>query len=146
MWQGLARVLKREDLLTEPRFATNRDRLAHREILWPILDQAFLAHNADEWLPLLEAEEIPVGVVNTLDRVVSDPQIVHRNMVLSLEAAGGQRSRVMGNPIKFKDADSEGADYPRELGADTATVLRGVLQLSPEEIAALIRAKAIIAP
>jgi crotonobetainyl-CoA:carnitine CoA-transferase CaiB-like acyl-CoA transferase len=145
MWQGLARVLKREDLLSDPRFATNKERLAHREVLWPILDRAFVARSADEWLPLLEAEEIPVGVVNTLDRVVNDPQIRHRNMVMSLEGGAGQRARVMGNPIKFKDAAGEGADYPRELGADTAAVLSDVLRLSPDEIATLIRAKAIVA-
>jgi crotonobetainyl-CoA:carnitine CoA-transferase CaiB-like acyl-CoA transferase len=144
MWQGLARVLRREDLLSDPRFVTNTERLAHREALWPILDKAFLARSADEWLPLLEAEEIPVGVVNTLDRVVSDPQLVHRNMLLQLEGAEGQNARVMGNPIKFKDADRESADYPRDLGADTAEVLRDVLRLSAEEIANLIRGKAII--
>ncbi len=145
MWQGMARVLEREDLLADPRFATNKDRLAHREILWPILDNAFRTRNAGEWLPLLEAEEIPVGVVNTLDRVVSDPQIQHRDMVLSLERSDGMRSRVMGNPIKFKDADGEDEIYPRDLGADTATVLSEVLDLSRAEIATLIRAKAIIA-
>jgi len=145
MWQGLARVLKREDLLADPRFATNKDRLAHRETLWPILDEAFRGRTAIEWLPLLEAEEIPVGVVNTLDRVMSDPQILHRDMVLSLENADGTRSRVMGNPIKLKDAAGEGEIYPRDLGADTAAVLSDVLSLSSAEIANLMRAKAIIA-
>jgi CoA:oxalate CoA-transferase len=145
MWQGLARVLKREDLLADPRFAANKDRLAHRETLWPILDEAFRARNADEWLPLLEAEEIPVGVVNTLDRVVSDPQILHRDMVLNLENADGTRARVMGNPIKFSDADGESKSYPRDLGADTAAVLSEVLDLSNAEITDLIRVRAIIA-
>jgi crotonobetainyl-CoA:carnitine CoA-transferase CaiB-like acyl-CoA transferase len=145
MWQGLARALKREDLLADPRFATNKDRLAHREVLWPILDEAFRARPADEWLPLLEAEEIPVGVVNTLDRVVSDPQILHRDMVLNLESADGRRSGVMGNPIKFKDAAAEARNYPPDLGADTSAVLHEVLDLSRENIDELIRLKAIVA-
>ncbi len=83
--------------------------------------------------------------MNTLDRVVSDPQILHRDMVLSLKNAEGTRSRVIGNPIKFKDADGEGDSYPRDLGADTAAVLSEVLNLSSAEITDLIRAKAIIA-
>src|SRR6185436_2341619 len=57
MWQGLARVLKRKDLLAEARFTTNKERLLNKEALWPILDAAFRARNAEEWLPLLEAEE-----------------------------------------------------------------------------------------
>jgi len=145
MWQGLARALEREDLLVDPRFATNKDRLAHREVLWPILDEAFRARPADEWLPRLESEEIPVGVVNTLDRVVSDPQILHRDMVLNLESADGRRSGVMGNPIKFKDAEAEARIYPPDLGADTASVLREVLDMSRDDIDELIRLKAIVA-
>jgi crotonobetainyl-CoA:carnitine CoA-transferase CaiB-like acyl-CoA transferase len=144
MWQGLARALGREELIADPRFATNKDRLANREALWPILDDAFLERNAHEWLPLLEAEEIPVGVVNTLDRVVSDPQLLHRNMVLQLESTDGKRASVIGNPIKFRDSEAESADYPRDLGADTAAVLDDVLNLSPREIADLFRVKAIV--
>lgn len=145
MWQALARVLGRENLLADPRLTTNKERLAHREVLWPILDEAFRTRNADEWLPLLEAEEIPVGVVNTLDRVVSDPQIRHRDMVLHLEAKDGRTSGVMGNPIKFNDADAERRTYPPDLGADTLAVLREILNLSNEEIGELIGLKAIIA-
>jgi crotonobetainyl-CoA:carnitine CoA-transferase CaiB-like acyl-CoA transferase len=132
-------------LLADSRFATNTERLKNREVLWPILDEAFRARNADEWIPLLEAEEIPVGVVNTLDRVVSDPQIRHRNMVLELESDDGRRAGVMGNPIKFSDSAAEEKNYPRALGADTAAVLGELLNLSDTDIAELIRVKAIVA-
>jgi CoA:oxalate CoA-transferase len=145
MWQGLARALRHEEWLSDPRFITNKERLANKKVLWPMLDEAFRARRADEWIPILEHEEIPVGVVNTLDRVMRDPQIVHRNMVVELESADGRKASVAGNPMKFKDTASEPRDYPRALGADTAAVLKEVLDLSPDEIAALIRSKAIVA-
>jgi crotonobetainyl-CoA:carnitine CoA-transferase CaiB-like acyl-CoA transferase len=66
-------------------------------------------------------------------------------MVLQLEGAGGRRSGVMGNPIKFKDADEEERRYPPDLGADTRAVLSEALNLSNEEIVELIRLKAIVA-
>ena len=66
-------------------------------------------------------------------------------MVLNLEAADGRRSSVMGNPIKFSDAEAEGTTYPPDLGADTSAVLREVLDLSRDDIAELIRLKAIVA-
>jgi CoA:oxalate CoA-transferase len=143
MWQGLARALGREDLSSDPRFATNKERLENKHALWPILEREFLKRTADEWIPLLEAEEIPVGVVNTLDRVMKDPQILHRDMVLDLESPDGERTSVTGNPMKFSDALPEERTYPRALGADTAAVLREVLNLSPGAIADLVRAKAI---
>ena len=145
MWQGLARGLGHEEWLADARFTTNKERLANKQILWPLLEEAFRTRNADEWIPILEREEIPVGVVNTLDRVMKDPQILHRNMVLSLESTDGRHARVAGNPIKLKDTTSEETNYPRALGADTAAVLKDVLELSPDEILELTRSKTIIA-
>jgi len=145
MWQGLARALGHEEWLTDLRFTTNSDRLKHKHALWPMLEEAFRTRAADEWIPILEAEEIPVGVVNTLDRVMEDPQIRHRNMVLDLEDGDGKKASVTGNPMKFKDTAPEAQAYPRALGADTAAVLKDVLDLSPDEIAELLRDKAIIA-
>ena len=103
------------------------------------------ARAADEWIPILEAEEIPVGVVNTLDRVMKDPQLRHRNMVLDLQNSDGRKASVTGNPMKFQDTAAEARTYPRALGADTAAVLKDVLDLSPDEIAELLRVKAIMA-
>jgi crotonobetainyl-CoA:carnitine CoA-transferase CaiB-like acyl-CoA transferase len=145
MWQGLARALGHQEWLADPRFITNKERLANKQALWPMLEAAFRARNADEWLPILEAEEIPVGVVNTLDRVMRDPQIRHRNMVLELESEDGRKARVTGNPMKFRDTAPEATIYPHALGADTAAVLKDVLELTQEEIAELVRAKAVIA-
>jgi crotonobetainyl-CoA:carnitine CoA-transferase CaiB-like acyl-CoA transferase len=145
MWQGLARALGHPEWLVVSRFTTNSDRLKHKQALWPMLEEAFRARPADEWIPILEAEEIPVGVVNTLDRVMKDPQIRHRNMVLDLQNDDGRKASVTGNPMKFKHSGAEARAYPRGLGADTAVVLKDVLDLSPQEIAELLRAKAIIA-
>jgi len=145
MWQALARALGHAEWLDDPRFLTNKERLANKAALVPMLEKAFRARNADEWIALLERDEIAVGVVNTLDRVVADPQIRHRNMVLNLAAEDGRTARVTGNPIKFKDCTAEERNYPHGLGADTAAVLKDVLDLSREEIAELVRSKAVIA-
>jgi crotonobetainyl-CoA:carnitine CoA-transferase CaiB-like acyl-CoA transferase len=145
MWQGLARALGHEEWLSDSRFTTNKERLANKAVLVPMLEEAFRARNADEWVTLLEREEVPVGVVNTLDRVITDPQIRHRNMVLDLQSEDGRRASVTGNPMKFKDTPPEETNYPGALGADTATVLKDVLDLSPAEIAELVETKAIIA-
>ena len=145
MWQGLARALGHDEWLADARFTTNSDRLKHKHTLWPMLETAFRARAADEWIPILEAEEIPVGVVNTLDRAMNDPQIRHRDMVLDLKSLDGRKASVTGNPMKFKDTAPEAQGYPRGLGADTAAVLKDVLDLSSHEIAELLRAKAVIA-
>lgn len=145
MWQGVARALGRTELISDPRFATNADRLKNKELLWPILEESFRTRNAADWIPMLEAEEIPVGIVNPLDRAMNDPQVLHRDMVLALKDEDGTQIRVTGNPMKFSDTPPEEKNYPRALGADTASVLAELLGVSEAEIAALASAKAITA-
>jgi CoA:oxalate CoA-transferase len=145
MWQGVARVLGLEKLISDPRFLTNAERLQNKDALWPMLEEAFRTRNAEEWIPLLEAEEIPVGVVNPLDRAMKDPQVLHRQMVLDLEGDYGARAQVVGNPMKFSDTPPEKRNFPRGLGADTAAVLKDVLDLSDDQIKDLLDAKVVLA-
>lgn len=145
MWEGLCRVLGLNALVADPKFRTNQDRYANRFELWPILESAF-QRSAGEWVRLLEAEGIPVAVVNTLDRVMADEQIRHRGMVVELSAADGRRARVMGNPMHFEDARPVENTFPPALGEDTAEVLRTVIGVSDAQIADLVRAGSIWAP
>ena len=77
-------------------------------------------------------------MVNTLDRVVSDPQITARGMVASLEAADGRRPRVIGDPLRLARRDRRPARYPPALGEDSRTVLAEVLGLGADEIETLV--------
>jgi crotonobetainyl-CoA:carnitine CoA-transferase CaiB-like acyl-CoA transferase len=92
---------------------------------------------------LLEREEIPVGVVNTLDRAMNDPQLRHRDMIVDLADGDGRSVRVTGNPIKYESSPAEPRHYPPALGANTASVLRELLDLGPDEVARLLHEKAI---
>jgi CoA:oxalate CoA-transferase len=147
MWQGLARALGHPEWLIDPRFLSNAERLTNRHVLWPLFEQAFRKRRADEWIPVLEREEIPVGVVNTLDRVMNDPQLRHRDMVIELGDSADHSVSVAGNPIKFAESPPESRRYPPALGADTTTLLKELLDLGTDEISELVRCKAImIAP
>ncbi len=145
MWQGLCRVLSLPQLADDPKFATDRARYQNRVELWPILEAAFLKCSAAEWVPLLEKESIPVGVVNTLDRVMIDPQIQHRGMVMNVAAPDGRRARVMGNPMIFAEAEAAQTCFPPALGENTIEVLRDVLGITDDEIAEFVRAGAVFA-
>lgn len=144
MWAGLCRVLGHPELPDDPRFKTGQLRHDNRIELWSILEKAFLQRPADEWVPLLEKEEIPVGVVNTLDRVMADPQIKARNMVMDLTASDGRKIRVMGNPIHFEEAAPGEPVYPPAAGENSADVLSSVLGLNADEIAGLIERKIVV--
>lgn len=143
MWRGMCNAIGQPALAEEPRFATGAQRYNNRHALWDILDAAFASRTADEWVPLLEREEVPVGVVNTLDRVVKDAQVEHRGMVAEVANAAGQKVRVIGNPLFFGDSAQAEPTFPPTLGQDTAAVLRDLLDLTDAEIAAAVAAGAV---
>ena len=101
MWQGLCDVLEIVDLKKDARFILNEDRYKNRHELWPILEGAFMMYEADHWVPRLLEAGIPVGEINSLDKALSNPQIVEREMVLPLSNEDGDEIKVAGNPLNY---------------------------------------------
>ncbi len=124
MWREMARVLGCADLLTDPRYASNADRFQHREALWAVLDAAFLARPAREWVERLLAVNVPAGLVNTLDAALSSEHAGARGMVMPLtdEQDPARQIRVAGNPIRFEGEPAAPSRFPPWLGQHTAEV------------------------
>lgn len=143
MWQGLCDVLGIPDMKEDSRFILNEDRYANREELWPILEGAFMQHPAEYWVPRLLEAAIPVGEINNLEKALSNPQILARDMVLGLSNEDGAEIRVAGNPVKMSRTPKEAHSYPPKLGGQTAEILGDVLGADDAEIARLIETGAV---
>jgi CoA:oxalate CoA-transferase len=143
MWQQMARLLGVPELIDDPRFLSNRERLANCADLLPLLVAAFEARPAQAWMDAFLEAGIPAGVVNTLDLALSNPQVLHRDMVLNLEDDAGHQVRVVGNPIKFDSKDATPRHYPPRLGQDTSAVLQDILGLSDADIDRLVASGAV---
>ncbi|MGP6173676.1 CaiB/BaiF CoA transferase family protein [Corynebacterium sp. A21] len=138
MWRAMAEVLGHAELVEDPRFLRNSDRLRNKEALWAIIEPAFLAKPAQEWVALFNQAGIPVGMVNDLDLALSNPQVLHRNMVVELEGENGATVKTLGNPIKLSRSPRTADTFPPTLGEHTGEILRDVLQKSSAEIDELI--------
>jgi formyl-CoA transferase/CoA:oxalate CoA-transferase len=123
-WSQFCNVLGRPDLVEDPRFASNRERHAHRHELIPILEGIFATRTGEEWLKDLRAEGIPSGPIHTVDRVLSDPQVLHRGMVVEVDHPVCGQFKVVGNPVKASPWDGERLRPPPTLGQHTEEVLR----------------------
>jgi crotonobetainyl-CoA:carnitine CoA-transferase CaiB-like acyl-CoA transferase len=123
-WSQFCNVIGRPDLVEDPRFATNRERHAHRHELIPILEGIFVTRTGEEWLKDLRAEGIPSGPIHTVDRVLSDPQVLHRGMVVEMDHPVCGPLKVVGTPVKALPADGETLRPPPALGQHTEEVLR----------------------
>jgi len=117
------RVLGQAELAEDARFATNRQRVKHRQQLIPLLEKLFRRKTTAEWRRLLDAEQVPCGPINSIDQVFQDPQVLARGMRLDLpHPLAGQVPQV-ANPVKFSRTPIEYQGAPPLLGADTAAVL-----------------------
>jgi itaconate CoA-transferase len=129
-WRVLCQdVLGRPDLLADPRFSTNEDRVAERTELEPLLEQAFAERPAAEWLERLEAARIPCGAVNDVRAVVEHPQLAHNGLVVDVGSPAGPIPAV-GSPF-LVDGERPPSGAVPALGEHTAEVLRE-LGLEPQ--------------
>lgn len=132
-WPRIARVVGEDWMIDEPRFATAEGRLEHKEEINQTIEKALGKATAESWLELFRVEDIPGDLVKTLDEVVEDPQVVARNMVISLKHPNGEL-KMVGNPIKMESIDEEGFQPPPLMGQHTLEVLSSLLGYSEKKV------------
>jgi crotonobetainyl-CoA:carnitine CoA-transferase CaiB-like acyl-CoA transferase len=143
MWKGLCTALDREALVQDPRFLTGALRLSNREALWPLLEEAFRARSAADWIEPLQREGVPVALIKNVPEALNDARGAGRGMVMPLRDADGDTIEVVGNPIKFSGEVEPAASYPPRLGADNGRVLADWLRMQPEEVENLAKSGAL---
>src|SRR4051794_6156723 len=87
----------------EERFASNPQRVAHRDELVERIETLFAEQPAEHWLELLAGAGVPAGKVRTLDDVYSWDQTLSQGLLLSVEHATQGEVRLPGSPIRFED-------------------------------------------
>ncbi len=135
-WGGFCRAIRRPELAADARFATNRDRVRHRDALMVILEEVLVEAGTNEWVEALRGADVPCGAVNTVDQVLSDPYVEGNGLVRDLDRASG-RVRVIGSPLRFEGGPLP-ATPPPALGEHTDAVLSDA-GLNPATIAELRR-------
>ena len=130
-FRRLCERLQRDDLATDPRFASNTQRLAHRDALRAELEREFEHRDADALCADLMRHGVPAGPVNTVPQALTHPHTAHRAMVAE---AGG--SRVLGVPVKLSRTPGAIGEAAPSFAAHTDAVLAGA-GCTPAEIAAL---------
>ncbi|MCE7860792.1 MAG: CoA transferase [Chloroflexi bacterium CFX2] len=136
-WGILCDVLNRPEWKTDSRFETNRRRVENRSILAEELNKIFSRQNADHWLEQLVKAGLPCGRINTVPEVFDLPHARARDMILESEHASAGTLKLPGFPYKFSSTPAAIQKPPPMLGEHTEEVLKGLLNFSAEDVAAL---------
>lgn len=136
-FRRLCEAMGREDLRDDPRFATNPQRIAHRDALIPLLAETLAQRTTGEWLDILKPSGVPVSPINDVPTILNDPHVLARGMVQTIAGVTllGPVAKLGATPATIRAA-------PPALGEHTDEILRD-LGFDAQHIAAL-RAEGVV--
>ena len=125
-----------EQLIYDPKFKTNADRVSNREFVTNTLNEITKRHTSSWWLTELEKQKIGCGPINTLSEVFSDPHVKAREMIVEMDhtKTGKAPLRLIANPIKMQETPPSYRLSPPLLGEHTEEILSEKIGLSLDEI------------
>ena len=137
LWRRFCDAMGLGDIKEDPKFAINKDRVDNRLELQEILDAFFAEKTVGETLETLRGAGIPCGPINNLAQVLSEPQILAREMVVDVDVPVAGPTKVTGVPIKLSKTPGAVRTPPPTLGQHTDEVLESVLGMDEAQRNAL---------
>ncbi|MED4582783.1 CaiB/BaiF CoA-transferase family protein [Brevibacillus choshinensis] len=123
LWEKACQALRWEDLREDPRFCTNDERVANRELLIRIIQERVSTMDRQEIVEKLDGVGVPCGPIHTIDQVLNHPQVLAREMVLEVEHPVVKSLKMPGFPVKLSDTPAQVRRHPPLLGEHTDEVL-----------------------
>jgi len=130
-------------LVKDPRFATNAERVKNREEITRLLNDVFAKRATHEWVELLDAAGVANGPINTIEQVFQEPQVKARGLKIELPHATAGKVSLVTSPMRFSETPLKHEIPPPALGQHTDEILRGMLGLSDANIT-LLRSNKVI--
>ncbi len=137
-------VLTRSDIMADPRFATNAERVVNRQALSDILADIFRTKPRDHWVAAIQAAGLPAGPVRTVSEALESPEVAAAGLVQTLAHPIAGNVRLLRSPLNLANTAPREDTPPPTLGQHTNAVLSDLIGLDDDDLARL-RAAGIIA-
>jgi crotonobetainyl-CoA:carnitine CoA-transferase CaiB-like acyl-CoA transferase len=147
IWARAAAALGHPEWVDDPRWPSSANRVKNREPLEAAITAVLSTNTTDHWVSVLEAAGVPCGPVYNYGQMFADPQVVHREMVVTAHDDELGEVPHIRSPIKMTGTKSGGGGVAvrtvaPKLGAQNAEVY-GSVGISAEKLAEL-KAKGVI--
>ena len=143
LWQKFCAALAQPALAEDPRFLTNDLRTQNRAELIQILEGLTATKTTVEWISILEEYGLPYSPVNSVDQMVQDPNINHRQMVVEVEQPDIGPLKIVGSPFHLSETPGKVVQPAPLLGQHSVEVLSETLGYPADKIQQLIDEKVI---
>lgn len=124
VWQSFCKLVEREDLMNDPRFAESAQRVYNYDQLMPPIREIIKTRSVDEWLPILRDAGVPAGRINTIDEALSDEHLIERGIIVELEHPALGAIKSIATPIHMSQTPLVYRKPPPRLGEHTDEVLQ----------------------
>jgi len=141
-WEAVCDVLGLPELKTDPRFEKRDTRKHNRKLLTPLLEARLAQRPTEEWVEVLNANDVPSGAILSLAEALQQPQVKHRETLKDVAVEGIGNVPLFNLTAKFEKTPGDITSPPPRLSAHTAEVLAGI-GIGEDEMAAL-RAKHVV--
>src|SRR5262249_21628101 len=129
-WQQFCKAANRPDLASDPRFATNSQRVEQRNVLLPLVADVPSTRTTAAWEEALLAAGVPHAPVWGYEELFAHPQAQARGLRVTVRDPEGKPVELVGSPFEINGTTLPAALMPPSLGRDTASVLEELLGLS----------------
>lgn len=120
---AFAGALARPEWAEDARFASNPERVRHRDEIDAEVAAVIATRSRNDWIEVLDRAGVPAGPISTVSEALSSPQAIAREMVVQMDHPVAGPIRTLGLPLRFSHNKASIRRLPSELGADTDEVL-----------------------
>ncbi len=142
LWSRFCTAMGREELIEDPRFASNDDRMERRAELVEELEKTLVGKSTKEWEDIFLEAGFPVGPIHNYQQVFEDPHTQAREMMVEMEHPVEGTVKGLGIPVKLSETPGKIRHAAPLLGEHTEETL-SQLGYSEEEITDLRERKVI---
>ncbi|MET0852521.1 MAG: CoA transferase [Candidatus Rokuibacteriota bacterium] len=143
LFERLCGLLGSPELARDPRFATTPERSANMAEYLKYVEAWFAARGFDDAVRELEAHQVPYAPIMSMADIFGDPHFRERQMIVDVPEPTIGSLPQAGVVPKLSLTPGRISHAGPPIGQDTDAILREMLELSPDEIAALRRDGAI---